>query len=126
MENSETLKWLGKAESDLKHAQHSLEWSDFDWVELASQQAAEKALKAVCILHGIGLLKVHDMTLLARKANAPLEILEKCGLLNPFYTASRYPDMEDIMDETLKADSARDALSAAGKVVAWCKKQIIT
>lgn len=125
MENSEARKWMGKAESDLKHAKHSVDCGDFDWVEIASQQAAEKALKAVCIQQGIGLIKVHDVALLARKVNAPLEILEKCGLLNPFYTASRYPDAEELMDEKLKLNAAMDALSAAGRIVTWCKKQII-
>lgn len=98
-EQNEVLRWLWKAKSDFKHAKYSFKNKYFDWASLASQQAAEKALKAVCIYKGIGLVKVHELTLLARKVNAPVEIVEKCGLLNPFYTTSRYPDIEELTDK---------------------------
>ena len=91
----EVSSWIKKGKSDLKHAKSSLKNKDFDWAQLASQQAAEKTLKAVCLHKGIGLIKVHELTLLARKVNAPSKIIEKCSLLNPFYTASRYPDVEE-------------------------------
>lgn len=123
---SEALKWLNKAGSDLGHAKYSLKNNDFDWVELASQQAAEKALKAVCIYKGIGLIKTHDLTLLARKTGAPREVLEECGLLNAFYTGSRYPDEREQMDNELKEIAARDAIKSAERVVKWCKNQIKT
>lgn len=125
MSKDEALKWLEKAESDLKHAEFSLKNKSFDWAQLASQQAAEKALKAVCIYKGIGLIKVHDITLLARKVNAPTELLEKCGLLNPFYTSARYPDVEELLDDLMEC-AAKDALNAAEEVISWCKKQIKT
>ena len=120
----EVDKWIKKAQKDLKHAEFSLKNNDFDWSQLASQQAAEKALKAVCIHKEIGLIKVHDLTILARKINAPMKILEKCGLLNPFYTSSRYPDVEELMDDKSEEIAAKDAIKAAEKVLRWCKKQI--
>ena len=95
----EVKKWMEKAISDLNHAKSSMKTRDFDWAQIASQQAAEKALKAVCLHKEVGLIKVHDLTILARKINAPMKILEKCGLLNPFYTSSRYPDVEELMDD---------------------------
>lgn len=122
----EVLRWLERAESDLKHAEYSLKNDDFNWVQLAAQQAAEKALKAVCIYKGIGLIKVHDLTILARKVNAPMEILEKSGLLNPFYTVSRYPDVEEPADNKMEETASKDAIEAAGIVVKWCKRQIKT
>ena len=123
---NEALRWLNKAESDLKHAKYSLENNDFDWAELASQQSAEKALKAVCIYKGLGLIKAHDLTILARKVNAPMEILEKSALLNPFYSSSRYPDVEELMGDKLNEVAAKDAIKSAEEVVRWCKKQIKT
>ncbi len=39
--------WLGQARRDLAHAQHSVEAGDYEWACFASQQAAEKAVKAV-------------------------------------------------------------------------------
>jgi HEPN domain-containing protein len=122
---NESFVWLNKAESDLKHARHSMKNKDYDWVQLASQQAAEKALKAVCIQKGIGLIRTHELTILARKVKAPKNLIEKSALLNPFYTASRYPDAEEA-EEGLSEVAAKDAIKAAEEVVKWCKNQIKT
>jgi len=116
--------WLNKAGTDLKHAKASYKIEDYDWAELASQQAAEKALKALCILKGHGLIKVHDLTMLARKVNAPKDVLENCGLLNPFYTASRYPDISESIDEKQNRKAASDSIKAAQVVLKWCKSKI--
>jgi len=123
---AEADKWMEKAESDLVHAEFSLKSKHYDWSALASQQAAEKALKAVCISKGKGLLRVHELTMLARKVGAPKEVIEKCGLLNPFYTAARYPDAEDIADKEAQEAAARDAFESAGEVIEWCRKQTRT
>ena len=73
------------------------------------------------------MIRVHDLTVLARKLNAPKKILEMCGLLNAFYTASRYPDGEKPITPKVKEEAAaKDALKAAKEVVRWCKKQIKT
>jgi len=122
----EVKKWIGKAKSDLKHAKSSLRNREFDWAQLASQQAAEKALKAVCLHKEVRLIKVYDLTILARKVNAPNDILENCSLLNPFYTASRYPDVEEETNKNLEQTAAKDAIKAAEKVVRWCREQIKT
>src|SRR5438093_7066014 len=45
--------WLRQAEADLEHAQSAMEAEDFEWSCFASQQGAEKALKALFYhLHG--------------------------------------------------------------------------
>jgi len=62
--------------------------------------------------------------MLARKLNAPRDILENCSLLNPFYTTTRYPD--DEQDKRIKEDAAKDARKFSNKVVKWCKEQIRT
>ncbi len=120
----EALRWMKKAESDLKHAKSSLSLKDYDWVELASQQASEKGLKAVCISKGFGLIKMHDLILLCRKLNAPREVMEASGILNSFYASARYPDAEDLLDPKLSELAAKDALQSAEKIVKWCKLQI--
>ncbi len=122
----EVKMWIEKAKSDLKHAKSSLKNKEYDWAQIASQQAAEKALKAVCMHKEVGLIKVHDLTILARKVNAPNDMLENCGLLNPFYTASRYPDAEEESNKKLEETATKDAIRAAGKIVRWCKGQIKT
>jgi len=122
--SDESDLWLEKAESDLGHALHSLKDKDFDWAALAAQQAAEKAMKSVCIKKGLGLIKSHDLTVLTRKLKAPKEIIEQCALLNPFYSATRYPDagIRDLEPET----TAKEAIESARKVQQWCKQQTKT
>ena len=110
--DAESKRWITKAESDLKHAKKSFDLEDYDWVLLASQQAGEKALKAICIKKGIGLTKTHDLSSLARKLKAPKGIIIEAVLLNPFYTISRYPDLGFLSEEESK-NAAVDALNAA-------------
>ena len=100
---SESEIWFKKAKSDFEHAKKSLEMHDFDWAQLASQQCAEKALKAVCIKKGFGLIKIHDLVILAKKVGSSIEILSDASILNSFYSSSRYPDVSpNINDEEIK------------------------
>ena len=92
-DKSEAMSWLKKAEDDLLHARLSMDGKSYDWATLASQQVAEKSLKALFLFKGNELIKTHDLTFFGRKLNASREILVHCGLLNPFYTTSRYPDI---------------------------------
>ncbi len=123
-EKSHSRKWFERAQEDFVHAEFSAEHEDWNWAQLACQQAAEKALKSVCIRRGLGLSKTHDLAGLARKLEAPKSVVEHCALLNPFYTASRYPDLEPSNDESLQRMATEHALEAAREVLAWCKPNI--
>lgn len=118
------IKWLTKAQSDFTFAKHAFEVGSFDWAQLAAQQSAEKALKAICILKDIGLIKTHDLQLLARKLNATKEVIEQSSLLNSFYTISRYPDVDENLNENAMLQATKDAIKAAEEVLEWCKKQM--
>ena len=120
----EAKKWLDKARSDLRHAKSSINLGDFDWAQTAAQQSAEKALKAVCIFKEIGLVKIHELSVLARKLNAPKEIMEKTGLLSSFYSASRYPDAQELFNDDQNKKAAIDAVESSEFVLKWCEKQI--
>ena len=124
-ENQESIKWLEKAESDLKHAKLSFINGDYEWDEFACKKDVEKALKSVLIAKNFGLIKVHDLTLMARKVKAPNSIVEKCGLLNSFYIISRYPESEALLDE-FEENAAADAVAAAEEVMQWRKQQLKT
>ena len=116
-------KWLEKAKTDLVFVKHSFEFGSLDWSQFAAQQAAEKALKSVCIAKGIELIKTHDLQLLARKVGAPKEIVQQSSLLNSFYTISRYPDVEENLDADSMRQAAVDAIKASEEVIAWCSKK---
>jgi|WetSurMetagenome_2_1015567.scaffolds.fasta_scaffold334021_3 HEPN domain-containing protein len=120
----ETERWIEKSENDLEHGESSMKLEHYDWAQLAAQQSAEKALKAVLIEKGIGLIKTHDLVMLARKSNAPKEILEKAAMLNSFYKPSRYPDVEIFLEETELISAAKEGLESASLILKWCKQQI--
>lgn len=113
----ETGMWIKRAEGDLEHANSSLKLEHYGWAQLAAQQSAEK---------NIGLVKTHDLTMLARKINAPKEIIEKAALLNPLYKPSRYPDVEIFLEETEIINMTKEAIEAASFILKWCKQQIKT
>jgi HEPN domain-containing protein len=86
-----------------------------------AQQAAEKALKAVCLSRGMDIPKTHSLVQL-------MDILESSGLAIPqnirdadvltqYAVQSRYPSfMEDVT-----RDEYRDALKYAADVVFWAE-----
>jgi len=119
-------EWLKKAENDLALARLAANGSFFDWAQLACQQSAEKALKAVCISKGIGLIKTHELISLAMKAGAPKEIVSKAGFLNSFYFASRYPDAVVDMGKDSLILATNQALENAEGVILWSKQQVKT
>jgi HEPN domain-containing protein len=44
---SRAKDWMRQANKDLRHAERSLEFGDYEWACFAAQQAAEKAVKAL-------------------------------------------------------------------------------
>ena len=44
--------WLEQGVRDLRHAEHSLNDADYEWAAFASQQAAEKMVKALIMVRG--------------------------------------------------------------------------
>jgi len=114
--------WLKQAEGDLDKAKLLFNNKKFDGATFYSQQTAEKALKSVHLFKGLGLTKTHDLSLLGRLVKISKELLEKAIILNPFYTASRYPLGLDksISDE----ESASETLNCAEEILKWCKQQI--
>lgn len=114
-------KWLEKAERDFKHAEMSVKNNDLDWARFACQQSAEKALKAASMKAGLGLSKTHDLTALARRLKCPKEVVEACGVLNSFYTAARYPDFDELLDDEALMVATNDAIFSVRKVLEWCR-----
>ncbi|EDN71168.1 conserved hypothetical protein [Beggiatoa sp. PS] len=76
-----------------------------------AQQAVEKCLKAVLILHGTALRKTHDLeelfTLLSEINVTPHLSAEELGKLNPYAVTFRY---DDIDIELLSRDDAENMM----------------
>jgi HEPN domain-containing protein len=107
----EAKNWLKESEEDLGTADASAFYS---------QQASEKALKALQIQKLGKFDKVHDLLTLADSVEASDDIIACCVKLNPYYTTTRYPDIGEAVSE----DTAKELLKNSKKVVEWVKQAL--
>jgi len=113
--------WIQKAEQELDTAKYNFKGNQFSASLFFSQQAAEKALKALYIKINKELLKTHDLSTLAKKLDAPKDIIQLCNSLSPAYQSTRYPD---IVQKEDKGEEAKELLKSAEEIVQWVKKKL--
>ncbi len=118
---TEPKKWLEHALSDLDDASYLLDGKRHRSASFFSQQAAEKALKAMLLLAQKAFRKTHDLVSLGKEAGLPPRLLAKCERLNMVYVDTRYPDTGD---EEYTAAESREDIATAKEVVEWTKKKI--
>jgi HEPN domain-containing protein len=119
-------RWLARARSNLLLAMSGRQQGVFlEDLCFEAQQAAEKALKAVCIFRKTEFPKTHSLVVLAG-------ILEQAGLqlspevwqagsLTPYAVQSRYPDWSEAVTD----EEYQNALAIAGQVIIWAEKIIL-
>ncbi len=123
---SNPQEWLRHARSNLRIAERGHRLKEVLREDLCfnAQQAAEKALKAVCIQRGIDFPKTHSLVRL-------MDILEADGLpfpedikaadiLTQYAVQARYPTW----DEAITPEEYREALQLAARVLFWAEKII--
>jgi len=115
----EIKRWIEQAEKDFDVAKYNLDGKKIESGIFFLQQSAEKALKALYIKIFRDILKTHDLVLLAKKLNAPNEILDYCKELTPAYQYTRYPDVPKIG----KIDNKK-MLNYCEEILIWVKKSI--
>lgn len=116
----EVKNWWKQAEEDLDTAKYNLDGNKLKAGAFYAQQAVEKALKSLILKEKKYLVKAHDLVQLARLVNAPGNILSLCAMINPAYTATRYPDVEG----TFQKKEVEDILNASEEVLAWVKHKL--
>ena len=123
MKPDEAKRWMDYAKSDLDAANILLEKGDFFPRQICfmSQQAGEKALKAILVYLGINFPKTHDLDLIRELIPVGWEVKEKFPQLydlSVWAVESRYPGhtpdvTEGEAQETLRlAEAVFDAVSA--------------
>ena len=122
--DEEVGMWLEQSEEDYKSAEVLLTARKYYAAAFFSQQAAEKTLKAVYIKKFKELIKIHDLYFLAKKLDAPSEILDNCKFLNKAYIESRYPSDIGIPARNFSSDDAKTAIKLAKEVIEWAKKNL--
>ena len=91
----------------------------FSWIE--AQQAAEKALKAICVRHSLDFPKTHSLVILMDiLESANLEIppdVKVADVLTQYAVQVRYPGwIEDVVEAEYQ-----HAIELARRVVAWAE-----
>lgn len=119
-------EWLQRAKSNMARAKAGKVSSEILYEDLCydAQQAVEKALKALCILHEILFPKTHDiaylMELLEKESVVIPEDLYKARILTGYAVETRYPGEYEPVNE----DDYRNAVALAGKVVKWVAERM--
>lgn len=121
--------WLSQAERDLKEAEWNLKGEFYEWSCFCAQQAAEKAVKALCEelrIERWGHAISRMLESLKVTISVPSHIMEKAKRLDRFYIPTRYPNGFESgapMDYYLKKD-AEESLDYAQQIIDFCKKKI--
>ncbi|MBL7206107.1 MAG: HEPN domain-containing protein [Candidatus Aenigmarchaeota archaeon] len=119
--NEEAKKWMKKAEDDFENAEILLRNKKYDGAMFFSQQAAEKALKAISIEKFNRLRKIHDLVELGKDVNLDKNLLENAKELTMAYIYSRYPDAEEIKDLKKLSENLAEY---SRRIVEWVKKSL--
>lgn len=118
-------EWLSYAENDLGVAEHLFKTyypKPLSIIGFHCQQAAEKSVKALIVLHGSkgGIPKKHDVFLLLNQIKNMVAIDTKfydyADILAPYGIAVRYPN-----ELALEEHHAEKAIRMAKEFVEWAK-----
>lgn len=117
--------WLARARSNLLLAESGRQRGVFlEDLCFEAQQAAEKAIKAVCIFYKIEFPKTHSLITLTglleqTGVQLPPEVME-ANALTSYAVQARYPDW----DEAVTESEYQRALTIAREVITWAEKII--
>ena len=111
-------EWMNRARSSLAIAGSPVPGAYPEDLCFEAQQAAEKALKALLIKHGVAFPYVHDLARLLMLLEDAGEIVPgavaEAARLTPYATVARYPGEKVVTEQEY-----RDALVTARTVVRW-------
>ena len=121
--------WLREGQAELRAARDLLGGGHWSWCCFTAQQAAEKALKAVCE-HLRTPQFGHNLNVLRQSIEARLTVPESvataCARLNRHYIPTRYPEAFDRgapADQFFEAD-ARQAVGDAAEVMDFAERLV--
>ena len=132
---ADVKSWLDRAIDDLKFAESGIKEGFYTQPCFISQQAAEKALKALIYskepnmdLKEIKELKTHNLPFLLNKIESigikiGEETKSSAKTLNRYYLPTRYPDIPDPIGNYTK-EIANDALEKAEKIIEFVEEKL--
>lgn len=121
----EMKRWWKQAESDLEAAEKNIKIKLYYVSAFLSQQAVEKALKALALKEKNKLIKTHNVLRLAKMLNLPSTLLLKTASLEPVYQETRYPDVSSkLPSEEFEKKDAIELLNNALEILEWIKNKL--
>jgi len=127
---SRARDWLRQALRDLEHARRSLEMGDYEWACFASQQAAEKAVKALYQHIGVEVWG-HSVSRMLRNLpddlRPPQELVDMAMELDRHHIPTRYPNFhpEGAPMDYYSEEDARRAVRYCERIVEYCRSKIL-
>lgn len=124
-----TDDWLRQAEADLRHARGARGLNHYEWSAFASQQAAEKAIKALYQhLHkeAWGHALAELLKSLPQEAKPDAALLDRAKALDKHYIPTRYPNGFDrgAPVDFYTAGEAETAIEHAEAIIEFCRNKI--
>jgi HEPN domain-containing protein len=118
--------WMDQAEGDLEHARSDLKGGFYDWACFSSQQAAEKALKAVFQKLGAeawGHSVADLLEELTKSRRIPEELMDLALELDKVYIPARYPNAHPSGSPRKRytKNEAQRIVEYAARIVNFCK-----
>ena len=110
------LSWFLQAESDLRCVIDLIKTGHFAQACFNSQQASEKALKALAFFRGSDLVKSHSLDTIAKDLKINGELSTYALKLDLYYITARYPDAlpeNAVPSESFNKDMADEAMKMA-------------
>jgi len=118
--------WLDEALDDIAAAETLMKDGRYSKVCFLSQQAAEKAVKALIIYRLKSYETIHSVAELLRKTGAPDDLIRLGVELDRHYIPSRYPNAwpSGTPSKMYRETEAESALNAARKVLDYVEGEI--
>jgi HEPN domain-containing protein len=118
--------WMDQGEGDLEHARSDLKGCFYDWACFSSQQAAEKALKAVFQKLGAeawGHSVADLLEELSKSRRIPEELMDLALELDKVYIPARYPNAHPSGSPRKRytKNEAQRIIEYAARIVNFCK-----
>ena len=125
---SRTVDWLKQAQRDLGEAEDALKNEKYEWACFASQQCAEKAVKALyhSINKEIWSHSISRMLLQLKEFKIDKTLIDKAMELDRVYIGSRCPDYysEGAPFEYYSIEDAGRCINYAKEIFEFCNKNI--
>ena len=117
-------EWMNRARSNLAMAKSRVPDAYLEDLCFQAQQAAEKAIKAMMIMHDIDFPYVHDLTRLLMVLESSGERVpdgvRRAANLTRYAVATRYPGIEQPVSEQQYTEAIEDA----EVVIRWADEQL--